>query len=158
MSRSGMFLAGVLLAGLAAFAQDSPQTPPATTAPPATTPAPPVAITDRHNHMHGDRAEQKLNRLSKKLDLTDDQKEKIRPILQDEEKKLADLESDNALTQHQKHRKTREIRMSSKSQMEAILTPEQKEKLPSARAGRQGRRHAHSGTAYPPNSDSATPQ
>jgi Spy/CpxP family protein refolding chaperone len=158
MLRSGMLLIGVLLAGIVAFAQDSPQTPPATPAPPASAPAPPASTTPRHNHMHGDRAEQKLNRLSKRFDLTDDQKEKIRPILQDEEKKLTDLDNDSALTQQQKHRKTREIRMSSKSQMEAILTPEQKEKMPSAKAGRQGRRHGYPGSPNPPNADSGTPQ
>src|SRR5258708_6814470 len=133
MSKLAMFLVSLLLASCAAFAQDSTQTPPAATAP-------------KHERTHGDRAEQRLKRLNKKLNLTDDQKEKIKPILQDEDKQLTDLESDTTLTPQQKHKKTREIRMSSKSQVEAILTPEQKEKMPSARA-HQGRHRTSPATA-----------
>jgi len=145
MSRFGKLLAGVLLAGCAAFAQDSNQPAPATGSP-------------KHNHMHGDRAEQKLMRLSKRLNLTDDQREKIRPILQDEDKQLTSLESDTSLTSLQKHREMREIRMSSKSQMEDVLTSEQKEKLPSGRTRGEGRHHtpsgrANSGTTIPSSSD-----
>jgi Spy/CpxP family protein refolding chaperone len=134
MSRLAMLLVGVLLAS-AAVAQDSAQTPPATTTP-------------KQNRAHGDRAEQRLKRLSKKLNLTDDQKEKIKPILQDEEKQLTDLETDTTLTPQQKHKKTREIRMSSKSQMDGILTPEQKEKMPSGR-GHEGRHRMSPGQASP---------
>ncbi len=136
MSRVGKFLAGVLLAGFVAFAQDSAQTTPAAASP-------------THNQMHGDRAEQKLKRLSKRLNLTDDQKEKIRPILQDEEKQLTNLDSDTTMTPQQKHRKTREIHMSSRSQMDAILTPEQKEKMPPTRTHAQGRHRMPPGTANP---------
>ncbi len=139
MSKFRMLLVAMLLAGFGALAQDS--NPPATTSP-------------KHNRMHGNRAEQKLKRLSKRLNLTDDQKEKMRPILQDEEKQLTSLESDSALTPQQKHRKTREIRMSFKSQMDAILTPEQKEKIQSGRTRVEGRhrmppRKANSGAATP---------
>lgn len=152
MSRVRMLLVAVLLAGFAAFAQDSAPTPPATTA------TPPATTSPRHNHMHGDRAEQRLKRMAKRLSLTDDQKEKVRPILQDEEKQLTNLESDGNLTPQQKRKKEREIRVSSRSQIDAILTPEQKEKLPSGRGG-YGRRHPRrSGQANSPNTDPGTPQ
>jgi Spy/CpxP family protein refolding chaperone len=116
MAKFRMLLVAVLLAGFGAFAQDSSQPAPSTAGP---------------KHMRGDRAEHRLKRLSKKLNLTDDQKEKVRPILQDEEKQLTSLESDSTLSTQQKRQKTREIRMASRSQMEAILTPEQKEKIQS---------------------------
>ena len=137
MSKFAILVVAGLLASLSAFAQDSSQ------------PAP-VAPATKHGHMKGDRAEQRLKRLSKKLNLTDDQKEKIRPILQDEEKQLADMEADSTLTPQQKHKKTTEIRRSSRSQLYAVLTPEQKEKLPSARAGAGRRRHQHPGSAATP--------
>src|SRR5712671_2938643 len=120
MTKFAILVVVGLLASLSAFAQESSQ--PASTAPAA-----------KHGHMKGDRAEQRLKRLTKKLNLTDDQKEKIRPILQDEEKQLTDMESDNTLTAQQKHRKTREIRMSSRSQMDSILTVEQKAKIQGGR-------------------------
>ncbi len=144
MSKFAILVVVGLLSSLSAFAQDSSQ--------PATpTPAP------KHRHMQGDRSEQRLKRLSKKLNLTDDQKEKIRPILQDEEKQLTEMEADSTLTAQQKHKKTKEIRRSSRSQMVAVLTPEQKEKLPSARAGTGGRRHPqHSDSTPAP--DAGTPQ
>ncbi len=149
MSRFGMLLAGALLTGFAAFAQDSAQTPPATTPQPAS---------PRHSHMRSDRVEQKLKRLSKNLNLTDDQREKIRPILQDEEKHLTSLDSDTVLTEQQKHRKMREIRMSSRSQIEGILTAEQKEKLPSRGAGAGGRHHPHTSQGSTSNTDQSAPQ
>ena len=136
-----------LLASLSAFAQDSSQPAPATPAAPAA----------KHAHRQGDRAEQRLNRLSKKLNLTDDQKEKVRPILQDEEKQLTDMEADSTLTAQQKHKKTKEIRRSSRAQLDAILTPEQKEKLPSRKAGAEGRHHQHAHQAGTPAPDASTP-
>ena len=153
MSRFSMLLVAVLLAGFAAFAQDSAQTSPPTTQAP-----PPATTSPKRNHMHGDRAEQRLRRMTKRLRLTDDQREKIRPILQDEEKQMASLEGDSSLTPHEQRRKEREIRMSSKTQIDAILTPEQKENMQSGKAG-YGRRHPrHSGQANPPAADPGAPQ
>ena len=144
MSKCAIFVVVALLASLSAFAQDSTQPAPAAPSP-------------EHRHMKADRAEQRLKRLSKKLNLTDDQKEKIRPILQDEEKQVADMEADSTLTPQQKHKKTKEIRRSSRSQMDDILTPEQKEKLPSRKAGAGGH-HQHARRAGTPAQDAATPQ
>lgn len=120
MSKFRLLFVATLLMGFCALAQDSS---------PSTSPAP----GPQHNRMHGDRAEQRLKRLSKKLNLTDDQKEKIKPILQDEEKQLTDLESDTTPSQQQKRKKMHDIHMASKSQIEGMLTPEQKEKMPSAK-------------------------
>jgi len=135
-----MLLVALLLAGFGAFAQDSSQ---------------PAATTAGPKHMGGDRAEHKLKKLSKRLNLTDDQKEKIRPILQDQEKQLKSLESDTTLTAQQKHEKARDIRMSSKSQMADILTPEQKEKIQSRKTHGEGHHRMHPGKANSGTSDSS---
>jgi protein CpxP len=134
-----------MFAGLSAYAQDPSQPAPA---PPGST----------HKQMHGDRSEQRLKRLSKKLSLTDEQKEKVRPILQDEEKQLTALNDDSTMTPQQKHQKTREIRMASKSQITDLLTPDQKEKIQSGRA-HEGRRRRPAdanapAAANPPAADS----
>jgi periplasmic protein CpxP/Spy len=151
MSKFAIVLAGALLASCTALAQDSAQTPPAA----GTTSAPAHA---KHSGTHPDRAEQRLKRLSKKVNLTDDQKEKVRPILQNEEKQTADLDNDSALTPQQKHKKTREIRMASRSQIDEILTPEQKEKLPSRRANTGGHHHQKPGAPAQTGSDQTSQQ
>jgi len=140
MPKFAIITLALFIASLTAVAQDSP--------PPSTAQEHP-----RHGQMHGDRAEQRLKRLSRKLSLTADQKEKVRPILQDEEKQLTDLDKDTSLTPQQKHRKTREIRMASRSQIDGLLTDEQKAKLPAPHSG--GRRHQPSA---PSGSTPAPPQ
>jgi Spy/CpxP family protein refolding chaperone len=148
MSRFGTLLVvAFLFVSVTAFAQESSE-PPATPAP-----AP-------RRHPQVNRAEQRLKRLSKRLNLTDDQKEKLRPILQDEQKQLQAIDDDTSLTPQQKHRKVREIRLTSRSQMDGILTDEQKKLLPSQRTPHGGGHHARrsqpgSGTTVP---DQNSPQ
>jgi Spy/CpxP family protein refolding chaperone len=96
--------------------------------------------------------------MSKRLNLTDEQKEKLLPILQDEEKQAAAVDSDSTLNEQQKHRKIREIRVSTRSQMDPILTAEQKAQMPSGKSGGGGRRHHHDSSTSAPSTDSTTPQ
>ncbi len=145
MSRFAILLIAMLLTGVSAFAEDSTQ--------PA---SPPTAR--KHAHRQLEPADKKLKRMSKRLGLTDDQKEKIRPILQDEDKQMKSLEDDTSMTQQQKHNKMREIHMASRSQMDGILTPEQKEKLQSGKGGHEGRRHRQPGSTTAPTSDQTSPQ
>ncbi|MFY9560925.1 MAG: hypothetical protein WAQ52_11885 [Terriglobales bacterium] len=140
-STAKLLVAALLLVSFSAFAQDSAQS--------ATAPA-------KRNPM--DRAEQRLKRLAKRLNLTDDQKEKLKPILQDEERQLQSLQDDGSLTPQQKRTRTRGIRMTSKAQMDDILTPEQKEKIQTGRAGSEGRHRMHPGKANSTNSDQSNPQ
>src|SRR6202007_2051161 len=108
MSKFGRFvLVAIALTGCSAFAQDSSQSAP-----------PPTPHRARPPQ---DVAERKLKRLSRRLDLTADQQEKLRPILMDEEKQVQSIDDDPTLTPQQKHRKTRDIHMASKSKMQAIL-------------------------------------
>lgn len=148
MSRCGkLLIAALLLTAFTAFAQDSN--------PPATTTLAPAPGAKRHQ-MRADRAEQRLKRLSKRLSLTGDQKDKLRPILHDEDQQMKSVEDDSSMTPQQKHRKTRGIRMSSRSQMDALLTPEQKEKLQSGRPRSEGRHRMHPGNANPGTTNSDT--
>jgi periplasmic protein CpxP/Spy len=148
MSRFVALVAGLLLAGCAAFAQDS-----ASTASAAPTPGP------KKNQRHGDSAEKRLKRMSKRLNLTNEQKEKLLPILQDEEKQAAAVESDSTLSEKQKHQKMHQIRLASRSQIDPILTAEQKAQMPNMRSGGGGgHRHQHPGTNSAPSADSTTTQ
>lgn len=75
-----------------------------------------------------DNAESKLQQMSQELNLTDEQKTKLKPILQDEGEQLRALKSDTSVATQEKFQKAKEIRASHKQQIDAILTPDQKQK------------------------------
>lgn len=129
MSKFGTLLtAAALLTGTLGLAQESS---------PATPPQP----GDRYEQKRGDRAEERLRRMSKDLNLSDDQKEKLKPILQDEVQQMKNVQADNSLSTEQRRKKMRQIHKTYEPQVQAVLTPEQKDKLKSMKQeGRQGRR------------------
>jgi protein CpxP len=63
------------------------------------------------------------------LNLTDEQKAKLQPILADENQQLQALRSDTSMTQEQKISKANEIRQTASPKIRAVLTPEQLQKL-----------------------------
>ena len=73
-------------------------------------------------------ADSKLQQISQQLNLSEDQKTKLKPILQDEVDQLKALKSDTSASSQEKLQKAKDIRASHKQQIDAILTPEQKEK------------------------------
>ena len=75
-----------------------------------------------------ERFRERLQEISQALDLAEDQKAKIKPILQAEMVKLKALRADSSLTPTQKTEKFKAIREESAPQLKAILTPEQLEK------------------------------
>jgi protein CpxP len=77
---------------------------------------------------HPATAESRLEELSKQLNLTDDQKAKLKPILQDESQQLQAVRNDASLDHDQKMAKAKEIRGAHKSQIKEVLTPDQQKK------------------------------
>jgi len=71
----------------------------------------------------------KLQKLASDLNLTDDQKTQLKPILQGEVQQLKAVHSDASLSDEQKGAKMKEIHEGAKSQINSILTPEQQQKL-----------------------------
>jgi len=71
----------------------------------------------------------KLQKLASDLNLTDDQKTQLKPILQGEVQQLKAVHSDASLSDEQKGAKMKEIHAGAKSQINTILTPEQQQKL-----------------------------
>jgi protein CpxP len=70
-----------------------------------------------------------LQKVATELNLTDDQKAKIKPLLQDEYNQLTAVHNDASLSQDQKVAKAKEIHATAKSEIQAILTPEQQTKF-----------------------------
>ena len=63
------------------------------------------------------------------LQLTDDQKAKLQPIIQEEMVQMDAVRTDNSLTMAQKQAKVAQIKRDHFPKIEAILTPEQRKKL-----------------------------
>jgi Spy/CpxP family protein refolding chaperone len=80
-------------------------------------------------HHNGESLDQHLQMLSEKLDLTEDQKTKIRPILQDQMQQMKAVRADGSLSEEQKRAKIKSIHDSSHDRINAVLTPEQQAKL-----------------------------
>ncbi|MEX0829415.1 MAG: periplasmic heavy metal sensor [Nitrospirales bacterium] len=75
---------------------------------------------DGHGYKHDPQS--KLEHMTKKLDLTQEQQDNILPILQDKHQKMEAL-----------HNQMKEVRANAMAQVEAQLNPEQKEKFQKAR-------------------------
>ena len=63
------------------------------------------------------------------MNLTEEQKAKLRPILQDQNQQMEALRNDTSMTQEQKIAKANEVRQNASPKIRAILTPEQLQKL-----------------------------
>lgn len=70
-------------------------------------------------------ADQRLQRMTQMLNLTEDQQAKIKPILENESTQMQTLRSDTSLSQEDRMAKMKQIRESTTSQINPILTPDQ---------------------------------
>ena len=85
--------------------------------------------TDSDGDMHRDRVGERLEGLSQQLNLTENQRKQLKPILAGEFKQMRAVGEDASLTQDQKREKMKQIHEASRPQVQAILTPEQQQKF-----------------------------
>ncbi len=93
---------------------------------------------------HRATAESRLDEMSKQLNLTDDQKAKLKPVLQDEAQQLQAVHNDTSLSHDQKMAKVKEIREAHKPQINDILTPDQQKKWEEMKKKAKGQREKKS--------------
>ena len=93
---------------------------------------------------HGPRGS-RLEWLSTQLNLTDEQKAKLKPILEDEGKQMQAVRGDSSLSQDQKRDKVKQIHETTNSQINDTLTPDQQKKF----AALQAQRKEHQGGNKP---------
>ena len=105
--------AGSLFASSPLQAQDAPKDKPADNKP--TAPAPGMRRAPGLS----------LENLAKQLDLTDDQKVKIKPILEDLQKQIAELRKDTSVAPEDRPAKMKTIREGISAKLKEILTAEQ---------------------------------
>jgi periplasmic protein CpxP/Spy len=70
-----------------------------------------------------------LDHLSTELNLTDDQKTKIKPILEEQSKQMQQLRQDTSSSSEDRHAKMKQIHENTMSQVRPILNADQQKKL-----------------------------
>ena len=98
----------------------------------AQTNAPSAPAGNGDGHQEG--GKQRGQKLLKELNLTDDQKAKVAPILQKAKADVKAIRADESLTKKQKHQQIEAVRQSTSQQLQAVLTPEQFQKFQAIRA------------------------
>src|SRR5258708_37387875 len=98
--------------------------------PPALQPAP---AAQEHRAMGGPTMgamtpESRLKMLTEKLNLTDDQQAKLKPILEDESKQMKAVHDDTSLAPADRRAKMKELHEASTDKINAVLTPDQQAK------------------------------
>jgi periplasmic protein CpxP/Spy len=106
----------------------------------------PPAATARGARLHaaaGRRAQvqKHMGKVAQELNITADQKQQLKPILQEEAQKVKALRADTSLSQQQKRQKLQEIRQDLLAKIKPILTPQQLAKWQQLR----GEKHAARG-------------
>ena len=76
----------------------------------------------------GPSVEQRMDRMTEELKLTDEQKPKVKAILEDGAKKRQELFADNSVPREQRREKMQALMEEENTKLKAILTPEQDEK------------------------------
>jgi protein CpxP len=94
--------------------------------------------------------DQQLDRLSKALNLTDDQKQQIRPILQDRQEKMQAIRSDTSLSREDKMSKMRSTFEETNTKIRAALNDEQKQKFDEIQQRRRERMQNRSNPEHNP--------
>ena len=83
----------------------------------------------QYGHGQPPTVEQRLQRMTKQLNLTDDQQQKIKPILENESTQMQSLRADSSLPQQDRMAKMQQIRQTSSEQIKPILNADQQQKF-----------------------------
>ncbi len=133
-------LAAASLVALSATARaDDTNTPSSNT--------PPPQGAERRPNMRRASPEQRLNHMAEALKLTDEQKDKVKAVLQAEGEKMRGLRD---LAPDERREKAKAVREETVAKMKDILTAEQFTKWQEMRQNRGGGNRAPGGNARPP--------
>ena len=89
----------------------------------------PSVFATRNGGHNGGHAGGRLAKLAQHLDLTNDQKAQLKPILKHEAEQVRDIRQNSSLSPEAQRDQIKEVRKDTRPQILAILTPEQREKL-----------------------------
>jgi len=134
IAAGGLLVLGVVLCGVRAYGQEAPQAP-------------------GGEHMgprHRMTPDEELQRLDKSLKLTDDQKNQIKPILEDRQKKMESLHADISLSPEDRMEKMRSIMKESNQKIRDLLKDDQKKQFDEMQQHARGRMGGHRPGGGPP--------
>jgi len=89
--------------------------------------------------------DERVQHMTKMLNLSDDQQTKVKSILQDEHDQMVSLKQNTSMSQEDQHAKFQQIRQASNSKIRDVLNDEQKAKFDQMQAERKGRMGKHGG-------------
>lgn len=116
--------------------QDAPPPPP----PADQQSSPPDAGMAGHmGHHQMPSVDDQLKHLTKKLNLTAEQQDKLKPILEDQRAQMEKIHSDTSLSREDRFSKMQELRQNSDSQIKSVLTEEQQKNFDKMREEQRGR-------------------
>jgi protein CpxP len=102
--------------------------------------------TEQHKETrHGRQADpqQQVNRLGKRLNLTEDQKNQILPILTDRQQQMKSIHDDSSVPQQDRRAKMRSLWEDSDAKIKAVLNDDQKQKYDQMQQQRRERMEQH---------------
>ena len=89
--------------------------------------------------------DERVQHMTKMLNLSNDQQTKVKSILQDEHKQIASLRQDTSLTQEDRHAKFQQIHGATAQKIRDVLNDEQKTKFDQMQAQHEERMDKHAG-------------
>ncbi len=87
--------------------------------------------------------DERVQHMTKMLNLSDDQQTKVKSILQDEHNQMASLKQNKSMSQEDQHAKFQQIRQASVQKIRDVLNDEQKAKFDQMQAEHKGRMGKH---------------
>jgi protein CpxP len=104
-------------------------------------------------------ADDQLKHLSQKLNLSDDQQAKLKPILEDQHKQMQQLWNDNSMSRQDRVSKMRELRENANTQIKSVLNDDQQKKFDQMREEQRSHmRHHMRGRNQQPGGDESDKQ
>lgn len=89
--------------------------------------------------------DERVQHMTKTLNLSGDQQTKVKSILQDEHNQVASLKQDKSMSQEDQHAKFQQIRQASAQKIRDVLNDEQKAKFDQMQAEHKGHMGKHGG-------------
>lgn len=114
---------------------------------------------ETHHQRRQPDPKKQVERLSKRLNLTDDQKAQLLPILTDRQQQMQTIRQDTSLSRQDRREKMRSLMQDSNTKIVALLNDDQKQKYTDMQ--KQMREHARERWQHRGNNDAsegATPQ
>jgi len=102
-------------------------------------------------------ADQRLQMMTKQLNLTTDQQEKIKPLLESESQQMQTLRQDSSLSREDRMTKMQQIRQSTNDQIKSSLNADQQQKFEQMMS-HQGHGRGGPGGTPPPAGSGPPPQ